>query len=78
VLIAAGPQYGPADACGLVLKALFAQTHPALVALMAFVMLAAAGFEAMQRQKRRFCGPWGYGVGSFSMFVLSAVCCCWH
>jgi len=71
VLIAAARSTVQLMLVGLVLKALFAQTHPALVALMAFVMLAAAGFEAMQRQKRRFCGPWGYGVGSFSMFVSS-------
>lgn len=56
---------------GLVLKALFEQAHPGWVALMALFMLAVAGFEALQRQRRRFCGPWGYGIGSFSMFVSS-------
>jgi putative ABC transport system permease protein len=56
---------------GLVLKALFEQTHPLLIGLMALVMLLAAGVEVLHRQKRRFCGPWGYGIGAFSMFVSS-------
>ena len=71
VLIAAARSTVQLMLVGLVLKALFAQVHPALVALMALFMLSVAGFEAMQRQKRRFRGPWGYGVGSFSMFVSS-------
>ncbi len=71
VLIAAARSTVQLMLVGLVLKALFEQTHLALVALMALVMLAVAGFEAMQRQKRRFRGAWGYGVGSVSMFVSS-------
>ena len=56
---------------GLVLKALFEILHPAWLALMALVMLLVAGREIMQRQKRRFAGWWGIGVGTLSMFVSS-------
>lgn len=56
---------------GLVLKTLFAETHPLLIALMGFAMLAVAGIEVLQRQKRRFRGPWGYGIGAVSMFLSS-------
>ncbi|NCA69463.1 MAG: iron export ABC transporter permease subunit FetB [Sphingobacteriia bacterium] len=56
---------------GLVLKALFDLTSLALIALMALVMLAVAGLEVMQRQKRRYLGPWGYGIGITSMFLSS-------
>ena len=56
---------------GLVLKALFSSTNPWLVALLAFVMLAVAGYEVMARQKYRLRGIWGYGTGAVSMFVSS-------
>jgi putative ABC transport system permease protein len=56
---------------GLVLKTLFELDHPALVAALALVMLLAAGYEVMARQKRRFSGLWGMGIGTVSMFVSS-------
>jgi putative ABC transport system permease protein len=56
---------------GLVLKVLFAETNPWLIGLMAAVMLAVAGIEVRQRQTRRFRGPWGYGIGTLSMFLSS-------
>ena len=56
---------------GLVLKALFGHVHPGWVALMACVMLLAAGREVMSRQKRRFTGAWSFGLGTLSMFVSS-------
>jgi len=56
---------------GLVLKALFAASHPGWVALMALVMLLAAGREVMARQRRRFSGIWGYSLGTISMFISS-------
>ena len=71
VLIAAARSAVQLTLVGLVLKLLFAQTSLPLIALMALLMLAAAGIEVMQRQKRRFGGPWGYGIGSFSMFLSS-------
>jgi putative ABC transport system permease protein len=34
-------------------------------------MLTVAGREVMVRQRRRFVGWWGFGVGTLSMFVSS-------
>lgn len=56
---------------GLVLKLLFDNVHLLWVTLMAGVMISVAGREVMVRQKRRFTGWWGFGVGSLSMFVSS-------
>ncbi len=56
---------------GLVLKVLFDRAHPVWVLLLATVMLSVAGYEVMARQKRRFGGWWGYGLGTLSMFVSS-------
>ncbi len=54
---------------GLVLKAVFANAQPLWIALIALFMLLVAGGEVMSRQKRRFAGWWGYGMGSLSMFI---------
>jgi len=56
---------------GLVLKVLFSHVHLGWVSLMALLMLAIAGREVMARQHRRFSGWWGYGLGTFSMFLSS-------
>jgi putative ABC transport system permease protein len=56
---------------GLVLKVLFASSHPLLVALLSVFMLLIAGREVMVRQERRFRGLWGYAVGAISMFLSS-------
>jgi len=56
---------------GLVLKALFSSTNPWLIAALATVMLAVAGYEVMARQKYRLRGIWGYGTGTLSMFLSS-------
>jgi len=56
---------------GLVLKALFSSTNPWLIASLATVMLAVAGYEVMARQKYRLRGIWGYGTGALSMFLSS-------
>ena len=56
---------------GLVLKALFSSTNPWLIASLAAVMLAVAGYEVMARQKYRLRGIWGYGTGALSMFLSS-------
>ena len=58
---------------GFVLKFLFENVHLGWMALMAIVMLLAAGREVMARQKRPFAGSWGYGLGTLSMFVSSFV-----
>jgi putative ABC transport system permease protein len=56
---------------GLVLKFLFVQSHPLLIATLALFMLMVAGYEVMARQQRRFIGIWGMGVGTLSMFISS-------
>jgi len=56
---------------GFVLKALFAHVHVGWMMLIATFMLAVAGREVMARQKRRFTGWWGFGMGTVSMFVSS-------
>lgn len=56
---------------GFILKFLFDNLHLGWMSLMATVMLVAAGYEVMQRQKHRFRGIWGYGMGTFSMFLSS-------
>ncbi|RLW68115.1 MAG: ABC transporter permease, partial [gamma proteobacterium symbiont of Stewartia floridana] len=56
---------------GLVLKFLFAQSHPLLISALAMFMLFVAGYEVMARQQRRFSGIWGFGVGTLSMFISS-------
>jgi putative ABC transport system permease protein len=56
---------------GFVLKALFTHVHLGWIALVACVMLLAAGREVLGRQKRRFAGFWGFGLGTLSMFISS-------
>jgi putative ABC transport system permease protein len=71
VLVAAARSAVQLSLIGYVLHALFATTRPGLIALMALVMVAAAGWEAMSRQERRYRGAWGYGIGTLSMFLSS-------
>lgn len=54
---------------GLVLKHVFAASNLLWIAVMASIMLLAAGREVMMRQKRRFIGSWGFLLGTSSMFV---------
>jgi putative ABC transport system permease protein len=56
---------------GMVLKFVFDSSTPLWIAVMALVMLLAAGREVMSRQQRRFTGAWGYAVGTTSMFMSS-------
>jgi putative ABC transport system permease protein len=56
---------------GLILKVLFAHSHPALVALLSLCMLLIAGREVMVRQEHRYRGWWGYAIGTLSMFLSS-------
>ncbi|MGD8526328.1 MAG: iron export ABC transporter permease subunit FetB [Thioalkalispiraceae bacterium] len=56
---------------GFILKLLFEQVDLGWISLLAMVMLLIAGREVMARQKRRFGGWWGYGLGTLSMFVSS-------
>jgi putative ABC transport system permease protein len=52
---------------GLVLERLFAIGHPALVLLVALVMVGIAGWEIDRRQKRRFRGAIGVLLGTGAM-----------
>ncbi|MGB5834714.1 MAG: iron export ABC transporter permease subunit FetB [Thiohalocapsa sp.] len=71
ILIAAARSTVQLVLLGLVLKVLFETTDPLLIGLLALVMVSVAGWEVMARQKRRFGGPWGYGIGALSMFLSS-------
>lgn len=56
---------------GLVLKVLFENANLLWVGAMSTVMVLAAGREVMARQKRRFAGIWGFGLGAGAMFISS-------
>ena len=71
ILIAAARSAVQLVLLGLVLKVLFETTDPLLISGLVLVMLSVAGWEVMARQKRRFSGPWGYGIGALSMFLSS-------
>lgn len=56
---------------GFVLKAVFEHVHWGYMSGIALLMLVVAGRESMSRQKRRFRGWWGFGVGTVSMAISS-------
>ncbi len=56
---------------GLVLRFLFDNVNAGVLILTALFMLFVAGREVVARQKRRFTGIWGLGIGTFSMFLSS-------
>jgi putative ABC transport system permease protein len=56
---------------GLILTSLFRHVHLGWLTVIAVVMLLVAGHEVMRRQTRRFTGPWGFSVGTSSMFISS-------
>jgi len=58
---------------GLALKFVFTRSDPLWVAAIALVMVLIAGREVIARQERRFAGPWGYGLGTLSLFASSFV-----
>ena len=57
------------SAVGFVLRYIFAQSAFWLVLLIAIIMAMVAGYEVMSRQKFRFAGFWGYGIGATALFV---------
>ena len=71
ILVAATRTVAQLFLIGLVLKELFAQVNLLLIAVLSIFMLLIAGREVMARQKRRFGGMWGYGLGTLSMFISS-------
>lgn len=56
---------------GLVLKSIFNNTELHWVVLMSMVMLVAAAWEILSRQKRKLRGWWGFGISAFAMFISS-------
>jgi putative ABC transport system permease protein len=54
---------------GYVLHLLFESDSLPLIAALSLFMLSVAGYEVMARQKARFRGAWGYGIGAVSMFI---------
>ena len=56
---------------GLVLQQLFHTLSPWLIAAVAGLMLAVAGYEVWSRQGRHLKGWWGYGTGMLSMLLSS-------
>ena len=56
---------------GLVLESLFSNVNLLWISAIAIIMLLAAGREVMARQQRRFKGAWGFGMGTFAMFISS-------
>ena len=58
---------------GLVLQWVFIAARFEWIILISVLMLVVAGWEVMVRQERRFVGWWGYGLGTFSMFLSSFV-----
>jgi len=58
---------------GVVLKLLFERVHISWLMAFVTVMLLVAGYEVRVRQRRRFTGAWGYGIGTVSMFLSTFV-----
>ena len=56
---------------GIILKTLFSYQSIFLLIGLALAMLLIAGFEVLARQKIRFTGNWGFGLGTSSMFISS-------
>ena len=56
---------------GLVLKSIFNDARIGWVGLIALVMLIVAAREVTSRQKKRFIGLWGFGIGALSISISS-------
>jgi putative ABC transport system permease protein len=54
---------------GVVLKAVFESADPLWLGCIAGIMLAAAGYEVLRRQRRPFRGWWGVGIGTAAMLI---------
>jgi len=71
VLIAAARSVVQLTLLGLVLESLFKLRSLPGIGALALVMLTVAGWEVMSRQRRRYRGLWGMGIGTLSMFLSS-------
>ncbi|HLU78629.1 MAG TPA: iron export ABC transporter permease subunit FetB [Burkholderiaceae bacterium] len=58
---------------GLILKYVFASSNPWLVLAVAMVMVLLAANEVRSRQKKRFAGVWGVGVGACATMVSTVI-----
>lgn len=56
---------------GYVLKIIFTEQAFWMVLLLGSIMLSVAGYEVLSRQRRRFIGWWGYGIGAAAMSISS-------
>ena len=56
---------------GMVLKVLFESISLLLITVLSLLMLLIAGREVMVRQRHRFIGWQGFGIGTVAMFVSS-------
>jgi putative ABC transport system permease protein len=56
---------------GFILKILFERVEFEWILLLTTIMLSIATYEVMARQKRRFTGFWGYGLGFITLFISS-------
>jgi len=56
---------------GLILKIIFENVDILWVTIIALIMILLASYEVYARQRRRFLGFWGFGVGAFSLFISS-------
>lgn len=56
---------------GLVLEAVFAQSHLQWTALIVVVMITIAAWEVLARQQRKLKGLWGFSVSATAMIISS-------
>lgn len=58
---------------GFVLTTVFESASPFWTGVIAFVMIAFAGYEVSARQDRKLSGVWSYGLGATAMTFSSAL-----
>ncbi len=56
---------------GFILKTLFERVELEWILLLTTIMLSIATYEVIARQKSRFTGFWGYGLGFITLFISS-------
>ena len=58
---------------GLVLRALFENVRLSWIVPVVAVMIGISGYEVVRRTRYRVAGPWGYAIGTASMFLSSFI-----
>ncbi len=71
LLISAARSIVQLSLVGLLLRSIFDAESLWMIGGISLVMLTAAGYEVMARQKQRYRGGWGFGIGAVSMFLSS-------